>query len=162
MTRISLDLILPQFASRKHLSASLKLNPKLRRRRSVFVRFVNAGSCNDTDIEMAQLPTRVYNWEQFGFRLVTSPYEADLLVVSGPVVITMKKYLIETFRAMPESTYVVTLGDGFSPTGALNGAYGNAEIGLPEEMVKAWILHIPGDPPSAEQILEALLWLEVF
>ncbi|MDH7599763.1 MAG: hypothetical protein QHH07_09050 [Sedimentisphaerales bacterium] len=52
-------------------------------KRSVWVFHVNAGACNNCDIEVVDLLTPRFDVELFGIRLVGSPRQADALLVTG-------------------------------------------------------------------------------
>jgi Ni,Fe-hydrogenase III small subunit len=96
----------------------------------------------------------VYDAEQYGFSLAASPRQADVLLVSGPLTRNMEAALLAGFEAMPDQRKVITIGDYFAGKNMFGDSY--AVIPLPEEIVAARVAHIPGDPPSPAQILEAL------
>jgi Ni,Fe-hydrogenase III small subunit len=131
-----------------------------RRRRpgSIFIRHLDAGSCNDCELEIAALSNPIYDFERFGFHVVASPRHADVLLVTGPFTRSMEAAALAAFRAMPEPRRVVTVGDGFRPDGLFGDSY--AVLPLPEEMIPCWVVHVPGDPPSPHDLLEVLLTLE--
>lgn len=139
---------------------SLLTEPDDRRRqaRSVFIRHLDAGSCNDCELEVTALSNPVYDFERFGLHIVASPRHADVLLVSGPFTRSMETAALAAFRAMPEPRRVVTVGDGFRPDGIFSGSY--AVLPLPQEMVPHWVVHIPGDPPPPQHILDVLLTLD--
>jgi Ni,Fe-hydrogenase III small subunit len=126
---------------------------------SVNIRLVDGGSSNAAELEVAALFNPVYDLERFGFRLVASPRQADLLLVTGPLVFHMCPALLEAFHAMPMPRKLVTIGDGFRPDGLFSGSY--AVVPLPEEMHTAWVAHILGDPPSPMAIATVLLSLNL-
>jgi Ni,Fe-hydrogenase III small subunit len=70
----------------------------------------------------------------------------------------MRAAALDAFRAMPEPRRVVTVGDGFQEDSVFCGSY--AVVPLPEEFASARVAHIPGDPPSPQEILNVLLTLE--
>lgn len=63
---------------------------------SVQVRFVDAGSCNGCEIEIAGAFNPVYDAERYGARLVASPRHADVALVTGPVTPNMAELLRRT------------------------------------------------------------------
>jgi Ni,Fe-hydrogenase III small subunit len=126
--------------------------------RSIFIRHLDGGSCNDCELEITALSNPFYDLERLGFHIVASPRHADVLLVTGPFTRSMEAAALAAFRAMPEPRRVVTVGDGFRPDGVFGNSY--AVVPLPEEMVPYWVVHILGDPPSPQQILEVLLTLE--
>lgn len=129
-----------------------------RQRRSIAVRHLDAGSCNDIEVEVAALSNPVYDLARFGLHFVASPRHADVLLVTGPFTRSMEAAALAAFQAMPEPRRVVTVGDGFGPGGVFADSY--AVIPLPAEMMGAWVLHVMGDPPSPPTLLDALLSLE--
>jgi Ni,Fe-hydrogenase III small subunit len=133
-------------------------DPRSRQSRSIFLRHLDAGSNSDCEMEITALSNPIYDLERFGLHIVVSPRHADVLLVTGPFTRSMQAAALATFRAMPEPRRVVTVGDGFRPGGVFSDSY--AGIPLPEEMVPYWVVHILGDPPCPQDILEVLLTLE--
>lgn len=129
-----------------------------RQSRSVAIRHLDGGSCNDNEVEITALASPFYDLARFGLHFVASPRHADVLLVTGPFTRSMAAAALAAFRAMPEPRRVVTVGDGFRPGGLFTGSY--AIIPLPGEMARAWVLHVGGDPPSPRVLLDALLSLE--
>jgi Ni,Fe-hydrogenase III small subunit len=124
-------------------------------RLSVYIREADAGSPGDCEAEIAMLPGPTYDLERFGFHIVASPKHADLLLITGPFTRSMASAVLAAFDAMPRRAAVVTAGRGFDEDACWAGSY--ATIPLPQPLVKARVGHIPGDPPSPEQLLAGLL-----
>ncbi len=116
---------------------------------------MDAGSCNDCELEITALSNPVYDFGRFGFHIVASPRHADVLLITGPFTRSMEKAALKAFEAMPEPGYVITAGDGFKENSIFKGSY--AIVPLPEKINSAWIAHIPGDPPSPKDMLDSLL-----
>ncbi len=135
-----------------------KLPARRRKNISVFIRHLDAGSSNDCELEIGALSNPVYNFQRFGFHLVASPRHADVLLVTGPFTPGMKAAALAAFRAMPQPRRVITLGNGFKPDGLFGASY--AALPLPQEMADAWIVHIPGNPPSPQELLNVLNAIE--
>ena len=157
-SRIGITGVLARFrnlVSRRALQT--ELDTRSRQARSIFVRHLDAGSCNDIELELVALTNPVYDLERFGIHFVASPRHADLLLVTGPFTRSMERAALDTFRAMPEPRRVVTVGDGFRPRGVFYGSY--AIVSLPEEMEDAWVFHVDGDPPSPSVLVDALVSL---
>lgn len=124
--------------------------------RSLSIRAVDSGSCNDAELEIHALNNAFYDIERFGIRFVASPRHADVLLVTGPVTRNMRAALERTFNAMPDPKWVVAVGDDAVDGGVFAGGYaceGGAGAVLPVD------LFIPGDPPSPMALLEGLLAL---
>ena len=127
---------------------------------SLFIRHVDGGSSNAAEQEITALflnPS--YNPDRFGIQLVTSPRQADILLLTGPLTRAMCEPLLAAFRIMPEGSQVVTVGDGFDPENVFTRSY--AVIPLPDEIAARVVAHIPGNPPEPRTILETLLTLQV-
>jgi Ni,Fe-hydrogenase III small subunit len=80
-------------------------------KRSLTIRFVDAGSCNGCELELVAVNNPVYDSERFGIHFAASPRFADMLLVTGPVSRNMEVALKRTFDAMPAPKLVVALGD---------------------------------------------------
>jgi Ni,Fe-hydrogenase III small subunit len=122
------------------------------------MRHVDAGSCNDCELELTALCNPIYDLERFGLQFVASPRHADVLLISGPFTRSMREATLAAFNAMPAPRRVVTLGDALEPGALFQNSYAIAP--LPDEILAARILHVPGNPPSPQQLLDALLTLE--
>src|SRR5947207_11482766 len=59
--------------------------------RSLAIREVDAGSCNGCELEIHALSNAFYDVERFGIRFVASPRHADVLLVTGPVTLNMRR-----------------------------------------------------------------------
>jgi membrane-bound hydrogenase subunit mbhJ len=136
---------------------------------SVFIRHLDGGSSNVVESELIALSNPVYDLAQYGIRFVASPTHADLLMVTGPLTRNMLGPARAAFAAMPEPRAVITVGDfaGFDrrhkPPDPFTGqlvelfatSYAIAE--LPDEMRRAVVAHVPGDPPEPSEIVKVLL-----
>src|SRR5438477_13174846 len=118
--------------------------------RSLSIRAIDAGSCNGCELEMHALNNAFYDIERFGFRFVASPRHADVLLVTGPVTKNMREALERTYRATPDPKWVVAVGDCAFDGGIFAGSY--AVVGGVSNVVPV-DLHIPGCPPSPNQLL---------
>ncbi len=124
--------------------------------RSLSIRAVDAGSCNDAELEIHALNNAFYDIERFGIRFVASPRHADVLLVTGPVTRNMRSALERTWNAMPDPKWLVAVGDDAATGGVFAGGYaceGGVGSVLPVDLA------IPGDPPSPTALLEGLLAL---
>lgn len=135
-----------------------KINDPSGKGRSLQIRHLDCGSCNGCDFELAALLNPVYDVQRFGFDFVASPRHADVLAVTGIVTRNLAEAAQYTFEATPDPKLVVAIGDC-----AINGGVfknGNAVVG-PVKNVLPVHLKIPGCPPSPEDILKALLELNL-
>src|ERR1700745_968926 len=124
--------------------------------RSLWIREVDAGSCNGCELEIHALGNAFYDLERFGLRFVASPRHADVLLVTGPVTKNMKEALERTYNATPDPKWVVAVGDCAVDGGIFSGSY--AVVGGVSGVVPV-ALHIRGCPPQPTQLLKGLLTL---
>lgn len=118
--------------------------------KSLQLRHLDAGSCNGCEQELTALTSRYYDLQQYGIDLVASPRHADALVVTGPVTDTMKKPLEKVWQAVPESKWLVALGDCAAGCGVFQKAYAShGGVAKPD-------LVIAGCPPRPQDILDKL------
>jgi Ni,Fe-hydrogenase III small subunit len=123
-------------------------------RRSLNIRFVDAGACGACMGEVRQIDNPYYNIHRLGFFLTPTPRNADILLVAGPVTKAMRPALRETYEAMPPPKRVVAMGvcalsgGVFAPSAATEG--GVASV-VPVDVA------IPGCPPPPLAILHGLL-----
>ncbi len=146
----------PDDAAAQELGAALERAARQRLGRSLAIRAVDAGSCNGCELEISALANVFYDLERFGLKFVASPRHADILLVTGPVTKNMREALERTWAATPEPKWVVALGDCAKDGGLFAGSY--ACVGGVASVVPV-DLHIPGCPPSPQQILAGLLAL---
>jgi Ni,Fe-hydrogenase III small subunit len=138
------------------LAAAVERSARRRLGRSLAIRQVDAGSCNGCELEIHALSNAFYDLERFGLRFVASPRHADVLLVTGPVTKNMREALERTYRATPDPKWVVAVGACARDGGVFSGSY--AVVGGVSEVVPV-DLHIPGCPPSPNQLLAGLLAL---
>jgi Ni,Fe-hydrogenase III small subunit len=122
--------------------------------RSLNIREVDTGSCGACESEIISANNPIYDLQRFGINFVASPRHADALLVTGPVSKNMLVALKETYKAMPEPKFVITVGDCALNSGLFKGSYyieGTVKDILPVA------LHIPGCPPSPTKIISCLL-----
>ena len=146
----------PSEAGLAELAAKVGTIARTRLGRSLAIRQVDAGSCNGCELEIHALNNPFYDLERFGLRFVASPRHADVLLVTGPVTRNMVEALRRTYEATPDPKWVVAVGDCGRDGGCFAGSYavaGGVGAVLPVD------LHIPGCPPSPQQLLAGLLAL---
>ena len=124
--------------------------------RSLHLRHLDAGSCNDCDWELTALLNPVYDIRRLGIDFVASPRHADVLLVTGPVTKNMREALERTYNTTPNPKWVVAVGDCAFDGGCFAGSY--AVVGGVAEVVPV-DLHIRGCPPSPTALLKGLLAL---
>lgn len=133
---------------------SLEKEVMRRFRRSVTIRFVDAGSCNACELELQAVNNPVYNAERFGIHFTASPRFADLLLVTGPVSRNMEVALKRTYDAMPSPKLVVALGDCAYNGGIFGESY--ASLGSVGNVIPVNV-YVHGCPPTPTAILKGIL-----
>lgn len=123
-------------------------------KRSLTIRFVDAGSCNGCEAELVAVNNPVYDAERFGIHFTASPRFADMLLVTGPVSRNMETALKRTYDAMPGPKLVVALGDCAYDGGVFGESY--ASLGSVGNVVPV-DAYIHGCPPSPEEILKGIM-----
>lgn len=123
-------------------------------RRSLHVRYLDAGACGGCMGEVRLIDAPPYNLHRFGIFITPTPRDADVLLIAGPVTAAMRIPLLRAYVAMPKPKRVVAMG-----VCALNGGVfgtsfasaGGAGAVLPVDVV------IPGCPPPPLAIIHGLL-----
>jgi len=124
--------------------------------RSLAIREVDAGSCNGCELEIHALENAVYDVSRFGIRFAASPRHADVLLVTGPVTLNMQTALERTYAAMPAPKWVIAAGDCACNGCVFKDSYacaGNLDAVLNVD------IHLPGCPPTPQDLLKGLLAL---
>jgi Ni,Fe-hydrogenase III small subunit/ferredoxin-like protein FixX len=123
-------------------------------RRSLHVRYLDAGACGACMGEVRLIDAPPFNLHRFGIFVTATPRDADVLLVGGPVTEAMRSAVLKTYEAMPEPRRVVAMGvcalDGgiFGTSFASAGGLGDI---LPVDF------EIPGCPPPPLAIIHGLL-----
>ncbi len=127
-------------------------------RKSLWVYHVNAGACNNCDIEVLELLTPRYDIERFGMILVGSPRHADVLAVTGVCTRQIMPRLQEVYMQTAKPCVVLAIGSCALGQGIFTEAY---HVGLPvDETIKAVdpnaiIIYVPGCSPKPEAMIDA-------
>lgn len=121
---------------------------------SLQVMVVDAGDCGACLHEVKQLTNPLYNMHRLGFFFTATPRAADLLLVVGPVSENMRGPLLKTWKAMPDTKRVMTVG-ACAITGGVFGrsfmSAGGVGSVLPVD------LEVPGNPPPPLAVLHGML-----
>ena len=125
-----------------------------RRRGSLQVRHVDAGSCNGCEHELQSAADPFYDLQRFGLSITASPRHADVLLVTGPVTTRMAGPLQIAYRAMSEPRIVAALGDCALGRGLLGDP--SEFVGRLEDVLPVDV-RIPGCPPDPETIARHLV-----
>ena len=126
--------------------------------KSPWVYHVNAGACNNCDIEVLELLTPRFDVERFGITLVPSPRHADALLVSGVCTRQVAPRLAEVYRQTAKPCVVFCIGACACGRGIFHDSYHLADAGPVDEVIReedpnAIILYVPGCPPKPEAMI---------
>lgn len=123
-------------------------------RKSLHIRYVDAGACNGCDFEINSVTNPIYDIQQYGIDFVASPRHADMLLVTGVVSRNMEIALLRTYEACPQPTLVVAVGSCACGGGIFKDAYasgGGVDRHLPVDV------YVPGCPPTPALIAQGIL-----
>lgn len=146
----------PDEAALAELTKTVERAARAKLGRSLFIRQVDAGSCNGCELEIHALNNAFYDLERLGLRFVASPRHADVLMVTGPVTKNMRQALLRTYNATPDPKWVVAVGTCAIDGGVFADSY--AVVGGVKDVVPV-DLHIRGCPPSPIELLKGLIAL---
>ncbi len=126
--------------------------------KSLWVYHVNAGACNNCDIEVLELLTPRYDIERFGMLLVGSPRHADVLAVTGVCTRQSMPRLQEVYMQTAKPCVVFAIGSCANAQGVFTEAYHMGPT--VDETIKAVdpnaiIMYVPGCPPKPESMIDA-------
>lgn len=124
------------------------------KRRSMFIRHLDCGSCNGCEMELNALNNPIYDLMQYGIKFESSPRHADIIAMTGCFTRALKSPAQATVEAMPIPR-IITIGDCAKDGGVFKETY--AVIERPPEMERLIMAHVPGCPPSPGSILQVLL-----
>lgn len=133
-----------------------RLNDKIRNifGRSLYIREVDAGSCNACEVEVNALSNPIYDIERFGLHIVASPRHADMLLVTGPVTRNMELALLKTYNATPSPKLVAAMGSCACNGGIFGDTY--ASCGGVDKIIPVDV-YIPGCPPRPQAVIFGLM-----
>jgi Ni,Fe-hydrogenase III small subunit len=121
---------------------------------SLHVRHLDCGSCNAEEAELVALSNPYYDISRFGIEFVASPRHADVLAITGPLTVNLKKAMERTIEATPKPRILMAVGDGACYGTPYETGY--ACLGRVDQYVPIDI-YVPGDPPEPEQLIRAFL-----
>lgn len=124
--------------------------------RALNIRQVDAGSCNGCEAEIGALTGPHYDLERFGIHFVASPKHADMLLVTGPVTLSMTDALRRTYEATPAPKLVLAVGACGCSGGIFAGS--PAVTGAVDAVIPVDGF-VPGCPPTPAMLLTGILRL---
>jgi len=129
-------------------------------KKSPWVFHVNAGACNNCDIEVVDLLTPKFDVERLGIKLVGSPRHADALLITGVGTAQTAKRVQEVYRQTPKPCVVICIGTCACDTGIFHSGY--HVVGPIDKIIKeidpnAIIAYVPGCPPKPEAMISGIV-----
>jgi Ni,Fe-hydrogenase III small subunit len=122
-------------------------------KRSLKLRVVDAGDDESTMAELYALEGPHYSLESYWIFFTASPKHADGIVVVGAVSQNMKNALLSAYSLTPNPKIVIACGDK-----AIHGDKRFPEVvGWARDVLWKVDVEIPGNPPSAKDILSSLV-----
>jgi Ni,Fe-hydrogenase III small subunit len=141
------DELAGTLAARLDRAAQTKLG------RSLALFPLEAGGCGGCALEVYALRASVHRLARLGLSMVTSPLQADVLLVTGALTRAMAVPVRRAWEAAADPKWVVAVGECAADGGPFRGSY--AVIGGASEAVPIDII-VPGCPPAPADILHAL------
>ena len=138
------------------MTARLTAAAQRRLGRSLALLHLPTGGCNGCELELRALNGVAYDLERLGVRFVTTPAQADVLLVTGPLTLAMHEALLLALDGMGEPRWVVAVGDCAIDGGVFKGSYA-VRGGITETVAVDLLIH--GCPPTPAQVLMALATL---
>ena len=135
------------------LAGRLEAASQRRLGRSLALLHVETGGCGGCASELRALEGVLHDLRRFGLEFVSTPRQADVLVVTGPLTRNAREALTLAWRGMAEPKWVVALGACAVDGGPFRDTYaveGGAEAALPVDLV------VGGCPPTPEAMLSGL------
>ncbi|GAG02259.1 unnamed protein product, partial [marine sediment metagenome] len=129
-------------------------------RKSLWVYHVNAGACNNCDIEVLELLTPRYDIERFGMLLVGSPRHADVLAVTGTCTRQAQPRVQEVYMQTAKPCVVLAIGSCANAQGIFAESYHMGQTvdkAIRAVDPDAIILYVPGCPPKPEAMIAAVV-----
>src|SRR3990172_3787633 len=129
-------------------------------KKSPWVYHVNAGACNNCDIEVLDLLTPRFDVERFGIVLVGSPRHADVLLVTGLCTRQIRPRLQEVYQQTPKPCVVFAIGACSCTGGIFKNAYhfaGPVDKVIKEVDPNAIIMYTPGCPRKPEAMISGVV-----
>ena len=123
-------------------------------RRSLHVRYLDAGACGACMGEVRLIDAPPYNLHRYGIFITATPRDADVLLVAGPVSEAMRLPLRKAYEAMPEPKRVVAMGVCAIDGGVFGRSF--ATVGGVNEVLPVDLV-IAGCPPPPLAIVHGLL-----
>ena len=129
-------------------------------KKSPWVFHVNAGACNNCDIEVVNCLTPKFDVERFGIKLVGSPRHADALLVTGIGSRQAAVRLREIYRQTAKPCVVFVIGACACGGGIFHSGYhfaGPVDKIIREVDPNAIIAYVPGCPPKPEAMISGIV-----
>ncbi|QNT79606.1 NADH-quinone oxidoreductase subunit B family protein [Entomobacter blattae] len=121
---------------------------------------LSAGECGGCGMEFENLLGSAYGVNSLGLQAVTTPQQADFLLLTGAISCNMTPVIEAAWQQIPNPWGIIALGQC-----AIDGGESFARNYAVKGGTQGWVetvLNIPGCPPSPLEILTELMALMTF
>lgn len=115
---------------------------------------LNKGGCNGFDIEIIDTLTPYYDFERFGIKRVSSPKQADILLVTRPITRQSYKSYMKSYEATPNPKIVIAIGKCACSVGISHDSF--TTLGGVDKVTPVDV-YVPGCPPRPEALIYGIL-----
>jgi len=109
-------------------------------------------------IEMMAASASNYDFDRFGVMPRPTPRQADVIIISGTVTLTMATRIKRLYEQMPDPKYIISMGS-CANTGGPYWEHGYHVLKGIDRIIPVDV-YVPGCPPRPEALFEGLLKLQ--
>jgi Ni,Fe-hydrogenase III small subunit len=114
---------------------------------------INTGSCNGCDVELATTALPRFDLERLGCSVCSTPADADIVLLTGPLTVRMKDAVLRAWAAVPEPRVTVALGVCPISGGIFRDGYA---VCAPIDQFIPIDVNVAGCPPRPQAIVQGI------